>query len=186
MVPGIVLWNQVIKFWVSVGSVERAESVIDEMNAADHFTWNQLIKGWVNSGRPDAVDKAEALKGRMMLAGVDPDTYTFTTLLSLYAKNGDAGRAQFVVDEMSKTSANGKSKQRPCTATHNALLASNRNSSDISIAPSDKANAIWQHMIDSDDPLDDRWSFNIVIATNLEYDVAGQVTVEGAEPVVDP
>ncbi|KAH9297549.1 hypothetical protein KI387_029231 [Taxus chinensis] len=77
--------NKVINMYVKCGTLVDARKVFDEMTARDGFSWNVIIAAYRRHGYPH---EALALFHQMQQTGVQPDQFTFASILPACAKIG--------------------------------------------------------------------------------------------------
>ncbi|KAM6549463.1 hypothetical protein CsatB_021139 [Cannabis sativa] len=75
-----ISWNICLKGLFRHGCLERVRMVFDQMPLRDVVTWNSMISGFLSHG---LVDYALGLYLKMQNAGVRPNQYTFSILVSL-------------------------------------------------------------------------------------------------------
>ncbi|XP_072995391.1 pentatricopeptide repeat-containing protein At3g62890-like [Typha latifolia] len=75
-------WNSLVKAYVAAGDVESARGLLDEMPQRDVVSWSTVIAGYIQMGCfMEAID----LFRKMQLAGVTPNEFTLTAVLSACA-----------------------------------------------------------------------------------------------------
>ncbi|XP_030483965.2 pentatricopeptide repeat-containing protein At1g43980, mitochondrial isoform X2 [Cannabis sativa] len=75
-----ISWNICLKGLFRHGCLERVRMVFDQMPLRDVVTWNSMISGFLSHG---LVNYALGLYLKMQNAGVRPNQYTFSILVSL-------------------------------------------------------------------------------------------------------
>ncbi|PON40717.1 Pentatricopeptide repeat [Parasponia andersonii] len=75
-----VSWNICLKGLFRHGCLERARMLFDEMPVRDVVSWNSMLSGYFSYG---LTDYALGLYFKMQNAGVRPNQYTFSILVSL-------------------------------------------------------------------------------------------------------
>lgn len=75
-----VSWNICLKGLFGHGCLKRARMLFDEMPVRDVVSWNSMLSGYVSYG---LIDHALGLYLKMQNAGVRPNQYTFSILVSL-------------------------------------------------------------------------------------------------------
>ncbi|XP_057841861.2 pentatricopeptide repeat-containing protein At3g22690 [Cryptomeria japonica] len=78
----VVSWNVMIAGYAHNGLVDKAMEVFNEMPQQDLLSWNSMIAGLALNGKRD---KALKLYQQMQLAGLRPDSMTFTGILPVCA-----------------------------------------------------------------------------------------------------
>ncbi|XP_059067337.1 pentatricopeptide repeat-containing protein At3g26782, mitochondrial [Cryptomeria japonica] len=81
----IVLANALIDMYAKCGSMQKARQMFDKMSVRDAVTWNTMMAGYALDGF--AEEALETFK-LMQLAGVQPDSTTFASVLPTCAKLG--------------------------------------------------------------------------------------------------
>ncbi|XAR64524.1 hypothetical protein NMG60_11008249 [Bertholletia excelsa] len=74
----VVLQNTVLNMYAKCGSLEEARQVFDNMPTKDIVTWTALITGYSQKERPD---DALVLFPHMLRSGLEPNQFTFSSLL---------------------------------------------------------------------------------------------------------
>ncbi|XP_078435926.1 pentatricopeptide repeat-containing protein At5g65570-like [Wolffia australiana] len=91
--PHLALGNKLVDAYLKSGSVLYARRVFDEMPARHIVAWNSMLASYARRGFwPEAV----GLYRRMLLAGVSPDGYTFSSVLTALAEAGSLGAGRQV------------------------------------------------------------------------------------------
>ncbi|XP_062120569.1 pentatricopeptide repeat-containing protein At1g43980, mitochondrial [Humulus lupulus] len=75
-----ISWNICLKGLFRHGCLERARMLFDQMTLRDVVTWNSMISGYLSYG---LIGYALVLYLKMQNAGVRPNQYTFSILVSL-------------------------------------------------------------------------------------------------------
>ena len=97
---------------------DSAEDVLGRANAVDNRTCNQVISRYGRIRRKEAWRVAEQLVEMLKAAGVQPDVYTYSALISAYEKGGGQWeRAEAAVAEMRAAGL------QPDVITYGALFA---------------------------------------------------------------
>ncbi|XP_065869617.1 pentatricopeptide repeat-containing protein At5g50990 [Euphorbia lathyris] len=91
--------NMVIENFMRNGEYEIANKVFDKMATRDVVTWNSMIGGYVRNKRPE-----EALRffRAMLRSNIEPDKFTFASIITACARLGALIHAQWVHDLMTK------------------------------------------------------------------------------------
>lgn len=99
--PDIVSYNTVIKAFVEMGQLEKAVSMLEEMEKKgcepDQFTFNTLLHGLF--GREKFAD-GEKIWDKMLKSGVTPDVRSYNAKLTGFASEGKVQQALDLVEEM--------------------------------------------------------------------------------------
>ncbi|XP_057873036.2 pentatricopeptide repeat-containing protein At3g24000, mitochondrial-like [Cryptomeria japonica] len=77
--------NTLIHMYVKCGSLVDSRKVFDRMKERDCFSWNTIIAAYVRHGYPH---ESVTLFHRMQQTGLQPDNYTFASVLPACAKMG--------------------------------------------------------------------------------------------------
>ncbi|XP_019439287.1 PREDICTED: pentatricopeptide repeat-containing protein At5g50990 [Lupinus angustifolius] len=85
--------NIIIENLVKVGECDIAKKLFDKMSVRDVVTWNTLIGGYVKNSR--FLDALRIFKG-MLNAKVEPDGFTFASVITGCARLGALGNAKWV------------------------------------------------------------------------------------------
>ncbi|MCL7027813.1 hypothetical protein MKW94_022984 [Papaver nudicaule] len=70
--------NTIINMYTKCGNLDDAKKIFDEMPCRDMVTWTALITGYSQNGRPE---EALALFPQMIKVGLEPNQFTFASLL---------------------------------------------------------------------------------------------------------
>ncbi|XP_057852607.1 pentatricopeptide repeat-containing protein At1g08070, chloroplastic [Cryptomeria japonica] len=112
----IIVTNTLLDMYAKCGSMQKARELFDKMRSLDVFSWNAMITGYAQKGAVDEafrffeqvpernvvswtaiiagyaqngfVDKAWEIFKQMELAGVEPNSATFSSILPVCAKMG--------------------------------------------------------------------------------------------------
>ena len=109
VLPNTITYNTCLLACATHGSGEAAEEadrLVREVLAAedmkpDAITFNTLIDAWARHASPDAPHKAQSWLDSMQNYGVQPDVYSYTTVIEALASRGETDRAQEVLQSMS-------------------------------------------------------------------------------------
>ncbi|XP_057837438.2 pentatricopeptide repeat-containing protein At3g24000, mitochondrial-like [Cryptomeria japonica] len=77
--------NKLIYMYVKCGSLDDARTVFDQMNERDSVSWNTIIAAYRRHGYPH---EAVTLFYQMQRAGLQPDQFTFASVIPACAKMG--------------------------------------------------------------------------------------------------
>lgn len=91
----VVSFNLVVDRLMKLGEYGVAKKVFDKMSERDVVTWNTMIGGYVRNAR---FDEALMLFDDMLRSNVEPDKYTFASVITGCARLGALGRAVWVHD----------------------------------------------------------------------------------------
>ncbi|KAK8933732.1 Pentatricopeptide repeat-containing protein [Platanthera zijinensis] len=105
--------NLLIMRFLGKNDCENSYKVFKKMPVRDKVSWNSMIAGAVRSSRPN---EALLLYRRMMLAGVEPDCFSFSTVLSACARIGALGHGVLVHRLMAEKEAGYESNPILCSA----------------------------------------------------------------------
>lgn len=72
--------NALLNFYAKIGCLDDSFKISSEMDVHDIVCWNALIAGCINWG---CYGKAVRIIKSMLLEGFDPNTYTYSSLLSI-------------------------------------------------------------------------------------------------------
>ncbi|XP_059067791.1 pentatricopeptide repeat-containing protein At3g02330, mitochondrial-like [Cryptomeria japonica] len=81
-----VVLTGLIDMYAKCRSMQRALCLFKKMSKPDAASWTAIIAGYMQNG---FVDKALEFFKQMQLAGVEPDSSTFASILPAYASMGD-------------------------------------------------------------------------------------------------
>lgn len=123
--PDSYTYNTFIKAWNLSGNlrtVEQMEQVLDRMELVldsgkvSNKNFNMVLNAYAKSGEPDAAHKALKLLDRMKKSKlVDPDTITYTTVLTCLSKSSEvdfaADKASELLDEIQSIYESSPKKQ---------------------------------------------------------------------------
>ncbi|XP_051142973.1 pentatricopeptide repeat-containing protein At4g25270, chloroplastic [Andrographis paniculata] len=74
--------NALVDMYSKCGDILRARKVFDSIDEKELVSWNSMIVGYAQHGR---VGEALSLLHKMMITGIDPDSVTLSTLLSVFS-----------------------------------------------------------------------------------------------------
>ncbi|KAH9297552.1 hypothetical protein KI387_029234 [Taxus chinensis] len=80
-----ITWNAMIAGFAKNGDLDEALKLFKEMPQQDVASWNVMIAGYTQNG---LVEKALEFFKQMLMAGVQPDQFTFASILPACAKMG--------------------------------------------------------------------------------------------------
>jgi len=95
-----LMYNTVLRTWISCGNIQAAEDWmkdIIEAGMADESSFSMLIKALVMAHSPD---QATALMKDMRTAGIQPNVSTFNELLIGFAQDGLSNKGLSLLEEM--------------------------------------------------------------------------------------
>ncbi|KAL9289427.1 unnamed protein product [Arabidopsis thaliana] len=78
-VPGIVIWNRLLRMYAKCGSLVDARKVFDEMPNRDLCSWNVMVNGYAEVG---LLEEARKLFDEM----TEKDSYSWTAMVTGYVK----------------------------------------------------------------------------------------------------
>ncbi|XP_057847984.2 pentatricopeptide repeat-containing protein At3g26782, mitochondrial-like [Cryptomeria japonica] len=81
----VVSWTAIITGYAQNGNLDEALRLFEKMPQCDVISWTVIIGGYVQNG---LVDKALEMFREMQLAGVNPNSSTFASILPACAKHG--------------------------------------------------------------------------------------------------
>ncbi|XP_057853781.2 pentatricopeptide repeat-containing protein At5g66520 [Cryptomeria japonica] len=81
----IVVGNALLDMYAKCGSIDKARELFNRMPQRDVISWNAMISGYAQNGFDE---KALETFKQMQLAGVQPDSTTFVSILPACAKIG--------------------------------------------------------------------------------------------------
>ncbi|XP_030939069.1 pentatricopeptide repeat-containing protein At5g50990 [Quercus lobata] len=93
----LVSVNIVIETLMRIGECNFAKKVFDKMPTRDTVTWNSVIGGYVKNAR---FEEALAFFREMLSSNVEPDAFTFASILTGCARLGALNHAHWVHDQM--------------------------------------------------------------------------------------
>jgi pentatricopeptide repeat protein len=135
--PNTVTYNTLLNIYARNGEIEKALYLVQQMQSdfesgknkdcrPDMHTYNTILNALLKSNRSDAVAKAEQFFNSIP----SPNTVTYTTLLNIYAQNGEIKKALNLVQQMQSNYDSGNKDCRrdmhTCATILNALQKSNR------------------------------------------------------------
>ncbi|XP_057846895.2 pentatricopeptide repeat-containing protein At2g39620 [Cryptomeria japonica] len=82
----IIVGNALIDMYVKCGSIDKASELFHRMPQRDVISWTAMIAGYVQNG---FVEKALETFKQMQLAGLEPNSTTYASILPACAKMGD-------------------------------------------------------------------------------------------------
>jgi pentatricopeptide repeat protein len=126
--PNTVLYNTLLNMYAHNGDIEKASDLVRRMQSdfdtgknteccPDMHSYNTILKGLLTSTLSNATEEAEQVFNTIP----SPDTITYTTLLSIYARNGDAEKALVLFDRMRSDFDSGTNKS--CCPNTRTLVA---------------------------------------------------------------
>ncbi|KAK9995259.1 hypothetical protein SO802_019945 [Lithocarpus litseifolius] len=80
-----------------IGACNFAKKVFDKMPTRDTVTWNTVIGGYVKNAR---FEEALTFFREMLISNVEPDAFTFASILTGCARLGALNHAHWVHDQM--------------------------------------------------------------------------------------
>lgn len=89
----MVALNMIIENFMKAGEYETAERVFYKMPARDVVTWNSMIGGYVRNAR---FEEALKLFRVMLSSNVEPDKFTFASIITGCARLGALNHARWV------------------------------------------------------------------------------------------
>ncbi|WCJ19036.1 Pentatricopeptide repeat-containing protein At5g50990 [Euphorbia peplus] len=95
----LLAMNMVIENIMRNGEYGIAKKVFNKMPAKDVVTWNSMIGGYVRNTRPE---EALRLFRAMLSSNIEPDKFTFASIITACARLGALIHAQWVHDLMIK------------------------------------------------------------------------------------
>ncbi|XP_059069664.1 pentatricopeptide repeat-containing protein At1g11290, chloroplastic-like isoform X1 [Cryptomeria japonica] len=90
---GIVLANALLDMYAKCGNMDKARELFDTMPQRDVISWTAMIAGYAQNG---FVEKALETFKQMQLAGVEPDSTTFASILPACAKIGALEQGMYI------------------------------------------------------------------------------------------
>lgn len=118
-----LMYNTVLRAWISCGNIQAAEDWMKEIIEAgmvDESSFSMLMKALVMARAPD---QATALMKDMRAAGIQPNISTFNELLSAFAQDGLSNKGLSLLEEMDADGVQPTSRTRDTIAK---LLDSSR------------------------------------------------------------
>jgi pentatricopeptide repeat protein len=135
--PDVVTYNTMLNILANRGYTDEAIELFNRMNSdfesgqnkgcrPSPSTYNTLLKAFKKSKRSDAVASAAKLFSSIPY----PDTFSYNTLISIYARRGNVDKALSLLDDM-------KASQtcKPDVITYNTVLSAFAKSWDSAIVP---------------------------------------------------
>ncbi|XP_057815486.1 pentatricopeptide repeat-containing protein At1g08070, chloroplastic isoform X1 [Cryptomeria japonica] len=89
----VVSWNAMITGYAQSGAVDQALRFFEDMPQRNVVSWNAMITGYAQNG---FVEEALQFFEQMQLAGVMPDSATFTSILPSCAKMGNSEQGMHI------------------------------------------------------------------------------------------
>ncbi|KAK9069853.1 hypothetical protein SSX86_010249 [Deinandra increscens subsp. villosa] len=89
----LVSSNWIIASFMKVGDVSIAKNVFDKMPKRDVITWNSMIGGFVRNAR---FDEAFRFFRKMLSSNMEPDKFTFSSVITLCGRVGALDQAKWV------------------------------------------------------------------------------------------
>ena len=139
--PDTITYNSVINCHASSGHInaaKAAEKVLKKMEIASKsnptvvpntLTYNQVLKAYSTSKLPEGTNRADIILRYMMQSGnknIQPDSFSFSTCLNIWAKSKEPGKAEkayAILSKMEETyRLTGKEQMRPNVITYNTVL----------------------------------------------------------------
>ncbi|XP_020593090.1 pentatricopeptide repeat-containing protein At5g50990 [Phalaenopsis equestris] len=105
--------NLLIMSFLRKEDIDSSYKVFNRMPVRDKISWNSMITAAVRSSRPL---EALSLYRRMMLAGVEPDCFSFSTALSACARAGALRNGQQIHQLMTEKETGFESNPFLCSA----------------------------------------------------------------------
>ena len=105
VVPDTAVYNSVMLALANAGNRgPDAEGLLSRMTVEPNvITYSTCLLAWKNSpDLPEAVERGEALLQDMQSRGLKPNVVVLSTLISLYAREGMAERAEEVLEQIEK------------------------------------------------------------------------------------
>jgi pentatricopeptide repeat protein len=140
--PNTSAYNKLINAYAQKGDAKNAFTIFQQMRQdfdsgnskqcrPDVRTYNTLLNALQKSNRSDALEKAEQFFNAIR----SPNTVTYTTLLNIYARNGEIDKALNLFQQMQSNYDSGNKDCRPNMHTYatilNALHKSNRSDAAV-------------------------------------------------------
>jgi len=140
LAPNVKTFNALLDVYGRNKRAQKAQETLDRMISGyrdgkedwkpDNISINTVISAWSNSGDHQAGTKAEACFKRMEGYGNElhfkPDAWTFSSLISAFAKSRElnaAFRAQYYMDDMKSRYEAGDNTCKPNVVSYSALLS---------------------------------------------------------------
>ena len=135
MQPNVVSYNTVINAWAKAGAnvegAERAQALLEEMEAPDVISYNGVLHAWARSGAPNAGVIAEAILRRMMdenegSPSVRPNSRSFSTAMDAWSRShkgrqDSAERAHALLTELEEL-AEWEPAMKPSYVTYSTVI----------------------------------------------------------------
>jgi len=153
-------FNIIINAWTKLRQPEQAENAFKQMLSShaqnpsqveppDLRSYNSLLAAWAASGSPDAVNRVlEILEEMESSEDMNPDTYTYNTVMASYAnlveEYGAAKAAEDILLRFSERHTQGKIAEGPQTVSFNIVIKAWSNSGDEKGA--DRAHKVFSLM----------------------------------------
>lgn len=136
--PDVISYSSAMHAWAKIGHAERAAQILDQMlqdyrsgNARakpDVQCFNTVLGAFTRSRATDACLKAEAFLKRMQDEGIEPNVYSYTSVIAAFAKSTrknrkeSARRAAKWLQQMQSAYENGNARCRPNRPAYNAVM----------------------------------------------------------------
>lgn len=175
--PTCQAWNTVLSAWVRCGQPDRAEQLLNRMElefyddremAPTVVSYSTVMDGWAKSNSKDAIENMEKLFESMQLLSdasgdersmpVQPNHWTYTSLIHAYAKLNDAmatQKAENLIREMYDLYLRGNAELKPNTILVTAVLQAWGKAGTIKGAEKAEALLDWMIAVDQTDESDD-------------------------------
>lgn len=95
----LLVGNALISMYARCGSLSNARQVFDNMRSRNRISWNAMIAGY----RDGHMDEAFTLFKRMQQQKIQPDKFTYATLLSICADRADLQRGKELHSQIIRT-----------------------------------------------------------------------------------
>eukprot|EP00253_Pinus_taeda_P029651 PITA_29651 len=95
--PNRCLWNTLVNIYAKCGSLVDARRVFDRMPERDTFSWTVMISAYAAHG---PADESLAFFHQMQLAGIQPNQFTFASVLPACAKLEDLDEGRKIHEEI--------------------------------------------------------------------------------------
>lgn len=141
VLPDTITYNSVINCHASSGhinSAKAAEKILKKMEIASRtisavvpntLTYNQVLKAYSTSKLPGGTKRADTILRYMIQSGnknIEPDSFSFTTVLNIWAKSKEPFKAKQAWDILNKMletySLTGNENMKPNEVTYNTVL----------------------------------------------------------------
>jgi pentatricopeptide repeat protein len=171
--PTCQAWNTVLSAWVRCGQPDRAEQLLYRMQrdfcddremAPTVVSYSTVMDGWAKSNHKDAVENMENLFESMqrlsLSSGVEnsisvqPNQWTFTSLIHAYAKQNDmisTQKAENLIHDMYDQYLGGNTELKPNTILVTAVLQAWGKTGTMKGAEKSEALLDWMIAVDQTD-----------------------------------